>query len=263
MKSWIHDRHGRPAHRDRSILRHELFHRSSSWGFTLIELLVVIAIIAIPAAMLVPALAHSKERVRRIVCKNNLKQLTYATLLYSDDNNGRLPDSANHHPWWYSKKFVGVYQQEYGFQRSSFYCPSNKRLDQWATWEWDATTRVLGYFYFAGHELRNRNSSFYPNPSVFTNQPLFAIKNTDAPYYTLIWSDVNRKLSGQWWGLGVDDNPEARGANHVGTKRGTPPVGSNESYLDGHVAWIAARKFTAKPKMIVLGAEFFFYGGRE
>ena len=59
-------------------------------GFTLIELLVVIAIIALLLALLMPALERARELGRRAACTANLKDLSLACMMYSDDNNGKL-----------------------------------------------------------------------------------------------------------------------------------------------------------------------------
>src|SRR5258705_7958157 len=55
-------------------------------GFTLVELLAVIAIITILCALLLPALASSKESGRRTRCTSNLRQLALAAQMYWDEN---------------------------------------------------------------------------------------------------------------------------------------------------------------------------------
>jgi prepilin-type N-terminal cleavage/methylation domain-containing protein/prepilin-type processing-associated H-X9-DG protein len=54
-------------------------------GFTLIELLVVIAIIAILAAILFPVFAQAKAAAKGSVDLSNIKQLTLAQIMYTND----------------------------------------------------------------------------------------------------------------------------------------------------------------------------------
>jgi prepilin-type N-terminal cleavage/methylation domain-containing protein/prepilin-type processing-associated H-X9-DG protein len=59
-------------------------------GFTLVELLVVIAIIALLLAMLIPVLERVREQGKRVICLNDLRQLTLSWNLYADDNDGKI-----------------------------------------------------------------------------------------------------------------------------------------------------------------------------
>lgn len=69
------------------------FHRQR--GFTLIELLVVIAIIAILAAILFPVFAKAREKARQTQCISNQRQMALAVIMYSQENDEKLPSMSS------------------------------------------------------------------------------------------------------------------------------------------------------------------------
>lgn len=61
--------------------------RAARHGFTLIELLVAITIIGILLALLLVAVARTRESARRSQCKNNLRQVGIALVAYEASHN--------------------------------------------------------------------------------------------------------------------------------------------------------------------------------
>ena len=95
-------------------------------GFTLVELLVVISIIALLLAILMPSLQKAREQGRKVVCMTNLKQQAYALLLYTEDNNGKLP-TANEFGNAVSKYFsIGKSEAPWTGGSKYMWCPSQK-----------------------------------------------------------------------------------------------------------------------------------------
>src|SRR5690606_21136621 len=112
------------------------------------ELLVVIAIIAILAAMLLPALSRAKEQAKRTACKNNLKQLTLATIMYADDHQGKYAYGGQTAPYYFTQTNRDMLMRSYSLPRESFYCPSNPGWNTDGNWDFSppSALTVISYF---------------------------------------------------------------------------------------------------------------------
>ncbi|MBU0677429.1 MAG: type II secretion system GspH family protein [Verrucomicrobia bacterium] len=145
-------------------------------GFTLIELLVVIGIIALLAAILTPIVGSALEKGRRTACRNNLKQIGLAMLMYAGDCDGWLPlhveKSAEQWPCgetpdypldsqypltWTAKLLNNL---DYVTDPLLWICPSDKRdfnVDVKPADDIDNITQInISYMFIAGHYLDSR-----------------------------------------------------------------------------------------------------------
>jgi len=220
----------------------------------LIELLVVIAIIAILAALLLPALAKSKEKARVTQCKSNEHQLSVSTLMYADDNVDKLPNCINpdNQPlgvWvWDMSAYVITNLQKYAVRQDIFYCPNEYYLYNSATPDaWQAFTGsqsapqpyiVTGYIWLFPN---SRADSALTNGSPPESWGVVLKTTTPREGYNLATTEIIADptiflngLSGRKY-----SNISAAGGTTVRSAHlnGNSPAGGNVTFLDGHIEW--------------------------
>jgi prepilin-type N-terminal cleavage/methylation domain-containing protein len=166
-------------------------------GFTLIELLVVVAIIAVLIALLLPALNTARQQAKLTQCGAQLNQIGTACMMYSQDNNEKLPSRT-----WYYYPFVdevavagdvGTALSPYlGKQITFFFCPLDKALAGYrdtlisAGYTYFPPTAHYSYFYFGNY------GTGYPTTMLGDRMKLFQDRAFTTPF-------------ADWWGETLHD----------------------------------------------------------
>ena len=184
-------------------------------GFTLMELLVVIAIIGILAAILLPALARSREAARRASCLVNLSQIGIALHAYADENDRQLPWSGGNNDAECLYSLVRIDLPAIWL----FVCPSDSGNDLRDRSQEEEARPVNGLL---NHPESLRQS--YEYFGAYTYSPIMMPQP---------WEPM-RKVS-IMWDIGAKEWAEL---NHV-------PGGSNVLWLDGSVEFMHAEQFAS------------------
>jgi prepilin-type N-terminal cleavage/methylation domain-containing protein/prepilin-type processing-associated H-X9-DG protein len=93
-------------------------------GFTLVELLVVIGIIAVLVGLLLPSLNRARESARRTQCLSNLRQISMAFFMYTNENKGWFPAPA-------------VFGSSVGWNGNGAIPPNTQMSPTWVGWSED------------------------------------------------------------------------------------------------------------------------------
>ncbi len=216
-------------------------------GFTLIELLVVISIIALLIALLLPALTRVRVLVQETQCAVNVRTFGQTAVSFAVDHRGWLPnmgtnavdqfDGGDPRPYWIHRFWRDHLMDHYGFERDTFYSPTNDRWNAERFWEMGSNRTVISYFYFGNRPglegVFNQVQAADPN----AHSPLLPRRLDDEAYIPYLVTDLNRQWPAASGSFITPGDIDRWGANHLYVED-DQVIGSHAGRLDGSVSWV-------------------------
>lgn len=204
-------------------------------AFTLIEMLIAIAVVAVLAMLLMPLTQNIREKASETQCVSNLRLLGQVTLLYAQDNEGKMPyiaasssipGSVDRHWRRQFLPYLGMEITAASVRDTPFICPPHRELIE-------SKNGIGG--------IPNYGMNIY-----LENLPLADI---EVPARTLLATEA--KL------IGASPSEQL---NESGIKSAVPGGkvhrgGQNILYVDGHIEWFENAQ--------LLGDAPYASGGRE
>jgi hypothetical protein len=190
---------------------------SRSRGFTKAGLLAIVAVFSVAGAALIPALAPGGKKASQqsdlVRCRENLRQIGAALLMYAGDNGGALPmASAIDGP---HGALVHALSPRYIGDAQRFYCPGETNAE-WMYSERNFNGGAIGYFYYGA-------------AAAGTNENLSRFLLTE-----MTWPrELNTKMDGRMWVM------SDRWFSGVPTSHAEYRKGVNYLMLDGGVDFVA------------------------
>jgi len=182
-------------------------------AFTFVHLLVLVAIIALLIALLMPTIERLREQANLALCKDNLRKIGSALILYAHANGGDLPVSPtveNPHVELLNCLAAGGFTGD----PKSYYCPS-QHSPGLSFSDQNFRSGMIGYYYYSAL-----------NASTDTAQSKFLRGGVTWP------RKLNTAMDPRTWVMS-DIWVSALPTSHAGYKKGV-----NYLMLDGSVGFV-------------------------
>ncbi len=209
-------------------------------AFTLTELMLVIAILSILLMIVAPNFSGQIERARRVLCRNNMRNIAMAFINDAEDTGGRvLIDRWVGGRWMWDIDFDTRKRlsETHGIRNRTLYCPSNmeryqemvargREHDEW--WKYGDHT-FSGYWLL----IERGGSSSHPDFR-FEGEGLVG-RLSDAGPESVMIADATIASNGRFtnvvgsWGV-----PHRTAHMDLG---GDLPAGTNLFFADGSAVW--------------------------